>query len=70
MATPDILANYTGWTPVEIELGLGYMDEDARLDVNDVLHQVAWYRAQGMLKNDFNAADIMDKRYIIRLPER
>lgn len=64
----DILAKYTGRTPADIKLGLGYMDREARLDVKDVLHQVAWYRAQGMLKNDFNAEDIMDKRYIVPLP--
>jgi NitT/TauT family transport system substrate-binding protein len=63
-----ILAKYTGQAPAMIEVGLGYMDAEARLDVPDVLHQVAWYRAQGMLKNDFAAADIMDKRYVVPLP--
>jgi NitT/TauT family transport system substrate-binding protein len=64
----DLLAKYTGQPPELLKLGLGYMDTEARLDVNDVLHQVAWYRAQGMLKNDFEAADIMDKRYVVPLP--
>lgn len=64
-----ILAKYTGQKPELITVGLGYMDGDARLDVKDVLHQVAWYRAQGMLKNDFKAEDIMDKRYVVPLPE-
>jgi NitT/TauT family transport system substrate-binding protein len=64
----DILAKYIGQPPEVIKLGLGYMDDEARLDVKDVLHQIAWYRAQGMLKSEFNAADIMDKRYIVPLP--
>jgi len=63
-----ILAKYTGQQPEILKLGLGYMDAEARLDVKDVLHQVAWYRAQGMVKNDFKAADIMDMRYVVPLP--
>jgi NitT/TauT family transport system substrate-binding protein len=66
-ATIDILTKYTGQAPELMKLGLGYMDGEARLDVKDVLHQVAWYRAQGLIKSDFNAEDIMDKRYIVPL---
>lgn len=64
-----ILAKYTGGQPEVIRLGLGYMDVEARLDVADVLRQVAWYRAQGMLKNDFAAESIIDRRYVVPLPE-
>jgi NitT/TauT family transport system substrate-binding protein len=63
-----ILAKYTGQAPAALETGLGYMDAEARLDAKDVMHQVAWYRAQGMLKSDFNAEDIIDKRYAVPLP--
>ncbi len=66
----DILAKYTGQQPDILKLGLGYMDREARLDVKDVLHQIAWYRAQGMLKNDFDAEAVIDKRYTLPLPER
>ena len=66
----DILSKYTGQTPEILRQGLGYMDSEARLDVQDVLHQVAWYRAQGMVKNDFNAEDIIDKRYVVALPAK
>ncbi len=60
-----ILSKYTGQPPELIAVGLGYIDWGARLDVQDVLHQIAWYRAQGMLKNDFDAASIMDKRFVV-----
>jgi len=63
-----ILSKYTGQPPELISVGLGYIDGGARLDVQDVLHQVAWYRAQGMLKNDFDAASIMDKRFVVPFP--
>jgi hypothetical protein len=52
-----------------LDQGLGYMDAEARLDVPDVLKQVAWYRAQGMVKNDFDAAGIIDKRYVVPLSQ-
>ena len=64
-----ILAKHTGQTPEVIDQGLGYMDAEARLDVPDVLKQVAWYRAQGMVKNDFDAAGIIDKRYVVPLSQ-
>jgi NitT/TauT family transport system substrate-binding protein len=63
-----ILAKYTGQPPEVLDQGLAYMDAEARLDVPDVLHQIAWYRAQGMVKSDFNAADIIDTRYVVPLP--
>ncbi|HLI21038.1 MAG TPA: hypothetical protein VKV32_07970, partial [Stellaceae bacterium] len=63
-----ILAKYTGQAPEVIDQGLGYMDAEARLDAPDVLHQVAWYRAQGMVKDDFDAASIIDKRFVVPLP--
>lgn len=69
-SAPEILAilsKYTGQAPELLGQGLGYMDREARLDVPDVLHQVAWYRAQGMVKDDFNAADIIDMRYVVPL---
>jgi NitT/TauT family transport system substrate-binding protein len=62
-----ILAKYTGQSADVLDQGLGYMDAEARLDVPDVLHQVAWYRAQGMVKSDFKAEDIVDQRYVVPL---
>jgi NitT/TauT family transport system substrate-binding protein len=62
-----ILAKHTGQTAEVLDQGLGYMDAEARLDVPDVLKQVAWYRAQGMVKNDFDAAGIIDNRYVVPL---
>ncbi|HWE74962.1 MAG TPA: ABC transporter substrate-binding protein [Stellaceae bacterium] len=62
-----ILAKYTGQKPEVIDQGLGYMDAEARLDEADVLKQVTWYRAQGMVKDDFDAASIIDKRYAVPL---
>ena len=42
----------------------------ARLDVPDVLHQVAWYKSQNLLKADVDANALIDRRYVIALPAR
>lgn len=63
-----ILAKYTGRTPAQLRRAISYVDSDARLDVKDVLHQVAWFHDQGMLKGTFDPAAIIDRRYVTPLP--
>jgi NitT/TauT family transport system substrate-binding protein len=64
-----IMAKYLGQTVEEAKLGIGYNDADERLDVKDVIHQVEWFKAQGMLKTDATGADMIDKRYAVALPQ-
>ena len=68
--TLAIIAKYTGLPVDTIKLGLPYCDPEARLEVKDVLHQIAWYKAEGMLKPEIDCAAIIDKRYVVALPER
>jgi NitT/TauT family transport system substrate-binding protein len=63
-----IMGRYLGQSPDEVRLGIGYIDPDLRLDVKDVLHQVAWFKGEGMLKGEFDAASVIDKRYVMPLP--
>ncbi len=56
-----IMAKYLGQTVEEAKLGIGYNDAGERLDVKDVLHQVEWFKAQGMLKTDAIGADMIDE---------
>jgi NitT/TauT family transport system substrate-binding protein len=66
---PDVTAivsKYTG-QPVS-SFRPAYMDADARLDVQDVLHQIAWYKSQGMVKPDTDGDRIIDRRYVVALP--
>jgi NitT/TauT family transport system substrate-binding protein len=68
---PDVLAviaKYTGDTVERIKLGITYPDPETRLDVQDVRHQIAWYQAQKLLKDDVNGDDFVDRRYVIPLP--
>ena len=63
-----IIAKYTGEPIERIKLGIAYIDEDARLDVKDVYHQIAWYKSQGMVKGEVDGDQVVDKRYVIPLP--
>ena len=67
--TIAIIAKYTGSSIEDVTLGVPYYDPDARLDVKDVLHQIAWYKSQGMVKPEVDGDQIIDKRYVIPLPE-
>jgi NitT/TauT family transport system substrate-binding protein len=64
-----IIAKYTGQKEADIKLGITYLDPEARIDVKDIGHQIAWFRAQGMVKGDFDAKAVIDPRYAILRPE-
>ena len=63
-----IIAKAINQSPAEVGAALAYADPDERVDTKDVLHQVAWFRSQGMLKGDFNPDDMFDRRYLVPLP--
>jgi NitT/TauT family transport system substrate-binding protein len=70
---PEILAimvKYLGQPAEHLKPAIGYNDREARLDVKDVRHQIAWYRAQGLLKQDVDADTLIDKRYVVPLPAK
>ncbi len=60
-----IIAKYVGQPPEQVKGGISYVDPDAALDVNDILRQLAWYKAQGMVKSDVSGDQVIDKRYVI-----
>ena len=66
----DIIAKYTGQTFEQIKLAIAYNDAEARLDVKDLLHQIAWFKSQNMVKGPVNGQEIIDPHYAIPLPER
>ena len=64
-----IIAKYTGLAATQIEQTVAYADPALRIDVNDIRHQIAWFRAQGMVKVDVHADSIIDKRYAVALAD-
>jgi NitT/TauT family transport system substrate-binding protein len=65
-----ILGKYLGQTVDQMKIAIGYNDPELRLDVTDVERQIAWYRAQGMIKGDIDINQVVDKRYAVALPQR
>jgi len=64
----QLLAKYTD-VPVEtMKIGLVHLDIDGRLNVADVMNQIAWYKSQGMVRPEVDGTKIVDKRYVIALP--
>lgn len=64
-----ILAKALGQPPALVSSGVQYVDADARLDIEDVMRQIAWYRAQGLLKTEIDPAQFIDRRYVRALPK-
>lgn len=67
-ATIAILAKELVQPAAQVAQAIGFADPEARLDVKDVLHQVEWFKAQGMLPADANGAAMIDRRYVVPLP--
>ncbi|HXQ52632.1 MAG TPA: ABC transporter substrate-binding protein [Stellaceae bacterium] len=63
-----IIAKYTGQTAAQIDGGISYIDPEGRIDARDIQHQIDWFRAQGMIKGEIDAATLIDKRYATTLP--
>lgn len=57
-----IIAEYLGQTVEQIRPALAYVE--GRVDVDDVLHQIAWYRDHGFIKNAAGAEQIVDRRFV------
>ena len=63
-----IIAKYVGEPISRLEIELPYVDPELRINLRDVAHQIAWYKAQGMVKGDISADTLVDKRYATPLP--
>jgi len=66
-ATVDLVAKWVEQSPAQVRGGIAYIDPELRVNVVDVLRQIAWYKSQGMLKADVDGNQIIDKRYVVPL---
>jgi len=62
-----IMSKHLNQPPAQLAQGISYDDPDAKLDVKDVLHQIEWFKKQGMLPADADGAAMIDKRYAVPL---
>ena len=54
--------------PAELlRAGISYVDREARLDGPDIRRQIDWYKAQGLLEGNVDAARLIDLRYVTLL---
>lgn len=60
----DMVARYTGAQPQAIARSLSYIDPDARVDVQDLIQQQEWYKAQGMLSRVVDPAEFVDMSFV------
>lgn len=60
-----IIAKYTNQTVEQIKPGISFVDPDARIDESDIANQLAWFHAQGMVKNAINVKTLIDDRYAL-----
>lgn len=63
-----IVAHYTGLSVAQVRETIGYNDPELRLDEKDMARQIAWYRSQGMIKDDIPLARILDPEFARSLP--
>jgi NitT/TauT family transport system substrate-binding protein len=63
-----ILAKYTKQSVDAVKLGIPYVDAEGRLDVKDILHQIAFYKSQGLVKEQVDGGALIDKRYVLPMP--
>ena len=63
-----ILEKYTGEPATAIDAAIPWVDAEARLDMADIHHQIAWFRDQGMIKGAVDADKIIDRRFVMPLP--
>lgn len=66
----SIIGKYVGQPPEAIKLGLAYVDGQLRVNTQDILHQIAWYKSQGMLKGDVTPAQTFDSDFVVPLDQK
>jgi NitT/TauT family transport system substrate-binding protein len=69
-ATIAIIAKYVEQSPDAVRSGIAYIDPQLRVNVADVMRQIAWYKSQNMLKGDVDGEKIIDRRYVVELKEK
>ena len=63
----EIIAKYTAIPAEIVKLGVAHIDVAGRVDVANVMDQIAWYKLQGMVKPEVDGSKIIDMRYTVPL---
>ena len=63
-----IMADFTHVTVEEFDRTAPFGDAQGRIDPIDLNNQIAWFKAQGLLKADVKAEKFIDARYALLMP--
>jgi len=66
----EIISEFTGQPPSQIESGAPYVQSDARINTDGYAKQIAWLRSQGLLKADIKIENLIDKRYALTTADK
>jgi ABC-type nitrate/sulfonate/bicarbonate transport system substrate-binding protein len=66
----EIISEFTGQPPSQIESGAPYVQSDARINIDGYAKQIAWLRSQGLLKADIKIENLIDKRYALTTADK
>ena len=61
----NLVSEFTGLPPDQVEKGAPYVEPDARIDPAAYASQIQWLRSQGLLKDNVRIDDLIDKRYAV-----
>jgi NitT/TauT family transport system substrate-binding protein len=64
-----LIAKQIGQSVDDVKATIPAVDPELRLEVRDILRQIDWYKAQGMVKGPVDGDVLIDKRYVIPLPQ-
>ena len=65
----EYASQFVGQPPAVARLAAGFVDPDLRVDIKDVVHQIEWFKAQGIVKPDVDPEKILDRKFIIPIPD-
>ena len=65
----ELLAKFTNIPAPLIDRAVPYIDGQGRVVMSDLAHQIAWYRAQRLMKAELDPQAIVDTRYALVMPE-
>jgi NitT/TauT family transport system substrate-binding protein len=62
-----IISRYVEQPAALIATAVPYVDADARLDIKDIAHQIAWFESQGLVKNGPTIDNVIDRELVAPL---
>ncbi len=66
----ELLSKFTSIPAPMIDRATPYLDSESRVVLDDLAHQIAWYKSQNLMKADLKPEQFVDKRYAKLMPAK